>query len=141
MRRRVIGATLTIVGLLAVAFAPAGGVTQCVDCIRDFDDPICGCHTFTNSLAVPLTWSGYWDKLFFPMAIVGLALAVTGIILLIKARRSRVVLGGCILGLGISGILYAIPALPIGPVLLISCAAAGLGLGVIAAGTIPKTGR
>lgn len=90
MRRRVIGATLTILGLLAVAFAPGGGVTQCVDCVRDFDDSICGCHTFTNSLVVPITWTGNWDKLFLPTLVIGVALVATGIVLLVRARRSRV---------------------------------------------------
>ena len=128
MRRRVIGAALTLVGVLAVLVAPAWGVTGCWLCVEWSRDPICGCHTFTNSLAVPITWAGAWDKLFLPMAIVGLALAVTGIVLLIKARRSVVVLGDCIFGLGLSGVLFSIPAFPVGPVLLISCGAAGLGL-------------
>jgi hypothetical protein len=48
--------------------------------------------------------------------------------------RLMVILGVCIFGLGLSGILYSIPALTdVGPVLLISCGAAGLRLGVIAA--------
>jgi hypothetical protein len=32
---------------------------------------------------------GFEDKLFFPMLIIGVALVVTGIVLMIKARRSR----------------------------------------------------
>jgi hypothetical protein len=49
-------------------------------------------------------------------------------------KRLMAILGGCIFGIGLSGILYSVPALTdAGPVLLISCAAAGLGLGVIAA--------
>ena len=141
VRRRVIGGTVTILGVLAVLFAPAWGVTGCAECVEGYDGPLCGCHTFTNSLAVPITWSGDWSTLFLPTAMVGLALAVTGIILLIKARRSRVVLGGCIFGLGLSGILFWISVLPVGPGLLLSCADAGLGLGVIAAGIIPRTAR
>ena len=137
MRRRVIAAALIIVGFLAVLFAPAWGVTGCLDCVAGAHDPICGCHSFTTSLAVPITWSGDWGTLFLPMAIVGLALAATGIVLLIKARRSVVVLGDCIFGLGLSGVLFSIPALPVGPILLISCAAVLLGLGVIATGHHP----
>ena len=87
------------------------------------------------------TWSGDWGTLFLPMAIVGLALVVTGIVLIVRARRSRVVLGRCIFGLGLVGILFSIPALPVGPILLISCAAVLLGLGVIATGIIPRAGR
>jgi len=87
MRRRVIGAALMAVGVLAVLLAPGGGVTQCVDCVSDFDDPICGCHTFTNSLVVPITWTGNWDVLFLPTLIIGVALVVTGIVFLVRARR------------------------------------------------------
>lgn len=43
----------------------------------------------TTSLAVPISWPGGWDKLFLPMLIIGVALVVTGIVLVIKARRSR----------------------------------------------------
>jgi len=47
--------------------------------------------------------------------------------------------GGCVLGLGLSGILYSIPALTdVGPVLLIGCAAAGLGLGLIVGAVISR---
>ena len=141
MRRLMTGALLMIVGVLAVLSAPSGGVTGCLDCIAGSHDPICGCHTFTTSLAVPITWSGDWGTLFLPMAIVGLAFVVTGIVLIVRARRSRVVLGGCIFGLGLVGILFSIPALPVGPILLISSTAVLLGLGVIATGTIPRTGR
>ena len=132
MRRLATGAALTIVGVLAILFAPAGGVGQCVDCIRDFDNPICGCHTFTNSLAIPITWTGYWDKLFFPMAIPGLALTVTGIVLLVRGRRSRIVGGSSLFGLGLVGILYAVLTNPVGSVLVLSCAVVALGLGVLA---------
>ena len=89
MRRRVVGAALTVVGVLMLLFMPAGGVTQCADCFKDFDDAICGCHTFTNSLVVPLTWRGDWDKLGWPMALIGVALVVAGVVLLVKRRRSR----------------------------------------------------
>ena len=141
MRRLVTGALLMIVGALAVLFAPAWGVMQCADCFAGSHDPHCGCHTFTTSLAVPITVSGDWGTLLLPMAIVGLALVVTGIVLIVRARRSRFVLGGCIFGLGLFGILFSIPALPVGPILLISCAAVLLGLGLIATGTIPRTAR
>jgi hypothetical protein len=63
MRRRLIGATLTIVGVLSVLLAPTWGVTGCADCVSRY------------------------DNLFLPMLIIGGALLVTGIVLLVRARR------------------------------------------------------
>jgi hypothetical protein len=89
-RRRVIGAALTLVGVLAVVFVPVVGVGGCADCVAGAHDPSCGCHDYRS-----YDWWGLihyprgWDKLFLPMAIIGLALAVTGIVLLIRARSSR----------------------------------------------------
>lgn len=99
MRRRVIGAALTIVGVLTVLFAPAWGVVGCASCVEGYDNPMCGCYEFTTALAVPINWptepvgvdlrpsTVEWDKLFLPMLIIGVAVVGTGIVLLIKPRR------------------------------------------------------
>jgi hypothetical protein len=44
MRRRVIGAALTILGLLLVLFEPVIVVVGCGDCVAGSNDPRCGCH-------------------------------------------------------------------------------------------------
>jgi len=80
MRRRVIGATLTILGVLMVLFEPVVGVTSCPD--PGF------CHEQGAS-----DWWGLisyppgWDTLAVPMLIIGVALVVTGIVLMLKRRR------------------------------------------------------
>ena len=90
MRRRVVGAALTVVGVLMLLFMPTGGVEQCLDCFEETSTThICGCQTFTNSLVVPLTWRGNWDKLGWVIGVVGIALVVTGLVLLVKRTRSR----------------------------------------------------
>jgi hypothetical protein len=87
MRRRVIGAALTMVGVLTVVFVPVGGVWQCAD----FTDRAGYCREQSAS-----DWWGLinypagWDKLFIPMLLIGVALVVTGIVLVVKPRRSRV---------------------------------------------------
>jgi len=54
-------------------------------------------------------------------------------------RQIVAVLGGGVFGLGFSGILYSIPTFhDAGPVLLISCGAAGLGLGLIVAALVSR---
>jgi len=90
MRRRGIGAALTIVGVLAVVFVPVVGVGGCADCIEGAHDPICGCHDYGSySLWGLIHYPPGWDKLALPMLIIGVALVVTGIVLLIKARRTK----------------------------------------------------
>lgn len=89
VRRRLIGATLTVLGLSAVAFAPAWGVTGCASCMEGSHNPFCGCHTVINGFAVPINWPAGWERLFLPMLIIGVALDVTGIVLMIRARRFR----------------------------------------------------
>jgi hypothetical protein len=91
MPRRVIGATLTIVGGLVLLFEPVVGVGGCATCIAGSHSPICGCHDYGS-----YSWRGLihyppgWrDKLVWPMLIIGVALIVTGVVLLIKARRSK----------------------------------------------------
>jgi hypothetical protein len=53
--------------------------------------------------------------------------------------RFMAILGGCVFGLGLSGILYSIPALQdAGPPLLISSGAVGLGVGLIVAAFVKR---
>lgn len=48
--------------------------------------------------------------------------------------RAMGIVGGCVFGLGLSGILYSLPTFhDAGPPLLISCGAIGLGIGLIVA--------
>ena len=91
MGRRVVGAALSVVGVLMVLFAPAWGVTSCPSCIaiEIGHNPACGCHTVITALAVPINWPAGWDKLLFPMAFIGITLVATGVVLLAKRARSR----------------------------------------------------
>jgi hypothetical protein len=90
MRRRAVGAALMIVGVLAVVFVPVVGVGGCASCIEGAQNPTCGCHDYGS-----YDWWGLihyppgWDKLFLPMLIIGVAFVVAGIVLLIRAKRSR----------------------------------------------------
>ena len=82
MRRRVIGAALTIVGVLVLLFEPVGGVGSCPD--PGF------CSVQTYRLFFLISWpAGWWDRLALPQLIIGVALVVTGIVLLVRARRSK----------------------------------------------------
>jgi hypothetical protein len=82
MRRRVIGATLAILGVLAVLFAPVGGVVGCPD------PGVCREQGASDWWGL-VDWPAGWHTLAVPMLIIGVALIVTGIVLLIKPRRSR----------------------------------------------------
>jgi len=90
MQRRLIGAGLTIVGVLTVIFVPVVGVGGCADCVPGAQDPTCGCHDYGS-----YDWWGLihyppgWNKLLFPMLIIGFALVVTGIVLMLRAKRFR----------------------------------------------------
>jgi drug/metabolite transporter (DMT)-like permease len=82
MRRRVVGAALTVVGVLMLLFVPVGGVINCPD------------PGFCHEQAASDYWGlvNYrpgWGKLAVPMALIGVALVVTGVVLLVKHRRSR----------------------------------------------------
>ena len=81
MRRRVIGAALTILGVLVVLFEPVGGVVGCPD------PGVCREQDASDWWGL-VDWPAGWDKLAVPMLIIGVALAVTGVVLLIKPRRS-----------------------------------------------------
>jgi len=82
MRRRVIGATLTILGFLALLFAPVGGVVGCPD------PGVCREQGASDWWGL-INYPPGWDTLAVPMLIIGVAFVVTGIVLLIKPRRSR----------------------------------------------------
>lgn len=76
LRRRLIGAVVTTVGILAVVFAPAHQIV-CGDC------PNYGSYSFQEWIQWPPGW--YW--VHRPMLIIGAALAVAGMILMRRARR------------------------------------------------------
>jgi len=78
MRRRVIGATLTIVGVLAVVFAPLH-----VDAVSDSPGPF-GSYSRWDLIYWPPGW--YWVQL--PMWIIGVALVLTGLVLMGRRRFS-----------------------------------------------------
>jgi uncharacterized membrane protein HdeD (DUF308 family) len=83
MRRRVIGATLAIVGVLVLLFEPVRPTGYCPS-----DVGVCRKFSATSWWGL-INYRPGWDRVFFPMFIIGIALVVTGIILLIMARRSR----------------------------------------------------
>lgn len=88
MRPRVIGATLTILGVLVLLFEPVGATGYCADFIQD--NAAGGCHKVSaNSWWGLINWPAGWDKLFLPLLIIGVALVAGGVVLLIKPRRSR----------------------------------------------------
>ena len=92
MRRRMIGAALTIVGVLAVVLTPTVGVGGCGAGSASAHGPVqlpVRCFRATHSLAGLVNWPWGWDKLFLPTLIIGVALVLTGIVLLITPRRSR----------------------------------------------------
>jgi hypothetical protein len=76
--RRVIGAGLTILGVLAVVFVPVGGVGGCAECVKGYDGPLCGCHDYGSYSFWGFHYPPGWDKLALPMLIIGVALVVTG---------------------------------------------------------------
>jgi hypothetical protein len=82
MRRRVIGAALTVLGVLVLLFEPVGGVVGCPN------PGFCREQGAFDWLGL-INWPAGWDTLFLPMLITGVALVVTRIVLLIKPRRSR----------------------------------------------------
>ena len=82
MRRRVLGAALTVVGVLVLLFEPVGSTGYCAN--------PGGCQKVSaDSWWYLVHWPAGWDKLFLPLLIIGVALVVTGVVLLVKRRRSR----------------------------------------------------
>jgi hypothetical protein len=84
MGRRVIGATLAVLGALVVLFEPVGAATEAAKPCPILT--ICR-QVSANSWWGLIRWPAGWDKLFVPMLISGVALVLTGIVLLIRARR------------------------------------------------------
>ena len=86
MRRRVIGAVLTVLGVLVLLFKPAHGVSSCLD---NFVTGSAGCRDQGGSSL--WGWVDYppgWDStLAWPMFIIGVVLVVTGIVLIFRASR------------------------------------------------------
>ena len=80
MRRRVIGAALTILGVFAVLFAPVGGTVGCPN------PGLCREQGASDWWGL-IDWPAGWDTLAVPMLIVGVTLVVTGIVLVVKRRR------------------------------------------------------
>jgi len=86
IRRRVIGATLMIVGVLMLLFAPLpNGYVLCAGASGAWR-----CPDYRTSFWDSIHWPRGWaDKLTLPMRIIGVALVLTGTVLRIRARRSR----------------------------------------------------
>jgi hypothetical protein len=82
MRQRVIGATLTVLGVLVLLFEPVGGVVGCPD------PGVCREQGASDWWGL-INYPPGWDTLAVPMLIIGMALVVTGIVLLVKPGRSR----------------------------------------------------
>jgi hypothetical protein len=82
MRRRLIGATLTALGVLVVLFKPYESVSIC-------DAYPGGCREQGSSdwLGLITYPAGWGDKLAWTMLVLGVALVVIGIVLVIRARR------------------------------------------------------
>ncbi|HEX2322310.1 MAG TPA: hypothetical protein VHJ18_25295 [Streptosporangiaceae bacterium] len=81
MWRRAVGAALAVVGALMVLFAPVGGVISCPD--PGF------CHEQAASDYWGLvSYPPGWGKLAVPMALIGVGLVVTGVVLWVKRRGS-----------------------------------------------------
>jgi hypothetical protein len=82
VQRRLVGATLLVLGMLILLFEPVGRTGGCAD----FHG---GCRDFSSDSWWGLVhWPPGWYKLFVPLLIVGVALLVGGIVL-IKASRGR----------------------------------------------------
>ena len=87
MRRRVIGAALTVLGVFVLLLKPASGVSSCTD---SFVTGSVACRDQGGSSL----WGwvdyppGWVDTLAWPMFVIGVILVVTGIVLVMR-RRSR----------------------------------------------------
>ena len=87
MRRLVIGAALTILGVLVLLFVPIAGVGGCSLGVEGSGAG--GCYGYSTDWWGLIHWSQGWaHNLTLPMFIIGVALVVTGIVLLVKPRRS-----------------------------------------------------
>jgi hypothetical protein len=88
----VVGAALTVVGVLTVLFAPVRAIDACAVVTHRGGvygvSGICG-NFRANSLAGLVNWPAGWEKLFVPMVVIGTALVATGVVLLVKCKRFR----------------------------------------------------
>ena len=83
MRRRVVGAALTVVGVLMLLFAPVRVIQGCVYSV---DAGTCGVEKGSSSVWGWVDYpAGWFQPLVWPMAFVGVALVVTGVVLLLKS--------------------------------------------------------
>jgi hypothetical protein len=83
MRRRVIAATPTILGVLVLLFGPVHVVQRCVYSV---DAGVCGGHGASSWWGL-VDYPEGWEWFALPMLIIGVALVVTGIVLMVRARR------------------------------------------------------
>jgi uncharacterized membrane protein len=83
MRRRVIGATLTVLGVLVLLFQPVRATGYCPT-----DVGVCRKSSATSWWGL-INYPPGWDTLFLPIFIIGVLLVVTGIVLLVMRGRSR----------------------------------------------------
>ncbi|MDR2984841.1 MAG: hypothetical protein LBV34_08365 [Nocardiopsaceae bacterium] len=81
MRRRVIGATLTALGVIVLFFEPVRPTGSCPTDVR-----VCGKFSATSWWGL-INYPPGWDRLFLPMFIIGVVLGVTGIVLLVMRKR------------------------------------------------------
>jgi hypothetical protein len=79
VRPRLMGATLTALGVLVVLFKPYETVSLCAR----------GCHEQGSSdwLGLINYPAGWGDGLAWAMFVIGVALVVTGIVVMIRAKR------------------------------------------------------
>jgi hypothetical protein len=90
MLQRAIGAALAILGVFAVVLAPTVAVGGCGASRSTAHGPVqlpLRCYRATNSLAGLVNWPGGWERYFLPKLIIGIALVLTGVVLLIKPNR------------------------------------------------------
>ena len=99
MRRRVIGATLTILGVLSVLFAPAQ---------LDYLGGGFGSHYGSYSFWQLVHWPAGWSWAFLPMLIIGVTLVLSGIVLMGGVRElPRRLLGAAVTTVGVFTVLFA----------------------------------
>ena len=79
VRRRLIGATLTVLGVVVVLFMPYETVSLCARGCREQ-----GSSDWMGLINYPAGWG---DGLVWAMFVIGVALVVTGIVVMIRAKR------------------------------------------------------
>jgi hypothetical protein len=82
MRRQVVGTALTVVGVLMLLLAPVR-ITQ--GCVYSFDVGSCNVDKGSSSVWGWVDYpAGWFHLLVWPMAFIGVAFVVTGVVLLLK---------------------------------------------------------